>query len=53
MELPGTTTGSKKWIFIAVLFKIEGRPFRVGVLTGAVLEAKMEPTWTPKSDKKS
>ena len=43
VEPPGTTTGQKNWIFIGRLFKIEGRPFRVGVLTGAVLEAKMEP----------
>ena len=52
VELPGTTTGSKKLIFIGLLLKIEGRPFRVGVLTGAVLEAKMELKWTPKSAKK-
>ena len=52
MELPGTTTGSKKWIFIGVLFKIEGRPFRVGVLMGAVLKVKMEPKWIPNFAKK-
>ena len=44
-EPPATPTGSKSLIFIGGLFKIEGRPFRVGVLTGVVLEAKMPPKW--------
>ena len=42
-EAPATATGSKSLIFIGVLFKIEGRPFRVGVSPGAVLDANMEP----------
>ena len=39
------TTGSKSWIFIGGLFKIEGRPFRVGVPPGAAFEAKLVPEW--------
>ena len=42
-EPSATTTGSKSWIFLGGLFKIEGRSFSVGVPPGAVLEAKMEP----------
>ena len=38
-------------MFIEGLFKIDGRPFRVGVLTGAVVETKMEPKWTYKYTK--
>ena len=45
------TTGSKSWIFIGGLFKIEGRPFRVGVPPGAVFEAKMVPEWRSESTK--
>ena len=51
-EPPATATGSKSLIFIGVLFKIEGRPFRVGVSPGAVLGAKIEPKWTSESMQK-
>ena len=51
-EPPATITGSKSLIFIGELFKIKGRPFRVGVAPGAVLVPKMEPKWRSKSVKK-
>ena len=44
--------GSKSLIFIGGLFKIDGRPFHVGVAPGAVLVPKMEPKWKSKSAKK-
>ena len=43
--------GRLKKLVIGGLFKIEGRPFRVGVLTGMVLEAKIAPKWTSESVK--
>ena len=51
-EPPGTPTGSKTLIFMGRLFKIEGRPFDVGMLSGLVFDAKMEPTLTSKSTNK-